>query len=109
MKSGEILTEIIIPNSGNKISKFIKIKERGAWDFALLSIAGIFDIKDKIIKSGKITFGGVAPIPWEEEGINKELINFKIDDENINKLSNSVFAKAEALDMNSYKIILAKI
>ena len=108
LKSGEILTEIIIPNSGNKISKFIKIKERGAWDFALLSIAGIFDIKDKIIKSGKITFGGVAPIPWEEEGINKELINFKIDDENINKLSNSVFAKAEALDMNSYKIILAK-
>lgn len=108
LKNGEILTEIIIPNSESKISKFIKVKERGAWDFALLSIAGIFEINDKIIKTGKITFGGVAPIPWEEERVNNELIGLKINEESVNNLSNIAFEKAEALDMNSYKIILAK-
>ncbi|MFZ1290184.1 MAG: xanthine dehydrogenase family protein subunit M [Melioribacteraceae bacterium] len=108
LKDGEILTEIIIPNSSNNISKFIKVKERGAWDFALVSIAGVFEIENKIIKSGKITFGGVAPIPWVEEKVNTGLTNFKIDENNIEKLSSLAFTKAEAMDMNSYKIPLAK-
>ncbi len=108
LKDGEILTEIIIPNSSNNISKFIKVKERGAWDFALVSIAGVFEIENKIIKSGKITFGGVAPIPWVEEKVNTGLTNFKIDENNIEKLSSLAFTKAEAMDKNSYKIPLAK-
>ncbi|MBK7104133.1 MAG: xanthine dehydrogenase family protein subunit M [Ignavibacteriae bacterium] len=108
LKDGEILTEIIIPKTSNKISKYIKVKERGAWDFALVSIAGAFEIENNIIKSGKITFGGVAPIPWEEEKVNAALSNFNIDENNIEKLSSLAFTKSEALEMNSYKIQLAK-
>lgn len=108
LKDGEILTEIIIPKTSNKVSKYIKVKERGAWDFALVSIAGAFEIENNIIKSGKITFGGVAPIPWEEEKVNAALSNFNIDENNIEKLSSLAFTKSEALEMNSYKIQLAK-
>ncbi|MBK8945328.1 MAG: FAD binding domain-containing protein [Ignavibacteriae bacterium] len=108
LKDGEILTEIIIPSVPNTVSKYIKVKERGAWDFALVSIAGVFEIENKIIKFGKITFGGVAPIPWEEEKLNAELTNFKIDESNIEKLSTFAFAKSEALEMNTYKIQMAK-
>ncbi|MCB0750343.1 MAG: xanthine dehydrogenase family protein subunit M [Ignavibacteriae bacterium] len=109
LKDGEILTEIIIPNPNTEtVSKYIKVKERGAWDFALVSIAGVFNIKNKKILDGKITFGGVAPIPWEEENLNAKLKNISIDEKSINQLSDSAFNKTDALEMNSYKIPLAK-
>lgn len=109
LKDGEILTEIIIPKPNkNTVSKFIKVKERGAWDFALVSIAGTFNIEGNKINKGRICFGGVAPIPWEEASVNIQLSAFNIKKESVIKLSNMVLDTATALDMNEYKISLAK-
>lgn len=109
LNNGDILLEIILPaNDKKNISKYIKVKERGAWDFALVSIAGVFEIDGKNIKKGKLAFGGVAPIPWEEEKVNKQLHNFLINDANIKNLSAMAFTDSEPLEMNYYKIKLAK-
>lgn len=108
LKENEILTEIIIPISDRSVSKFIKIKERGAWDFALVSIGGVFNVQENKINYGKIAFGGVAPIPWLEKDINKLLNNFIIKEDNIDMLINKAFIKAEKMEMNGYKILMAK-
>ena len=71
LKNGEIVTEIIIPDMPeNTKSKYIKIKERATWDFAIVSIAAVLSVNSEKINSGKIAFGGVAPIPWTEEKVN---------------------------------------
>jgi xanthine dehydrogenase YagS FAD-binding subunit len=50
LNSGEILTEVVIPAYEQyNTSKYIKVKERETWDFALLSIAGVFNIKNNTI------------------------------------------------------------
>lgn len=109
LNAGDILLEIIIPPVNKKlISKYIKVKERGTWDFALVSIAGVFDKNGEKLINGKISFGGVAPIPWLEETVNKNLKNLKLDENNINRISELAFQKAEGMSMNSYKIKLAK-
>ncbi len=109
LDDGEILTEIILPNiSSSTLSSYIKVKERETWDFALVSIAGVFNRNRNIIKDGKITFGGVAPAPWEEHEVNKQLVNFKVTEENISELSNLAFHNHDALEMNGYKVILAR-
>lgn len=109
LNKGDLLLEIIVPAVRNKlVGKYIKIKERGAWDFALLSIAGVFNKEGNKIKNGKIAFGGVAPIPWEEEIINSNLTNLILNENNIIKLSNYAFTNAEEMSMNSYKIKMAR-
>jgi len=109
LEDGDILTEIILPNlSSSSISSYIKVKERETWDFALVSIAGVFNRNGNIIKDGKISFGGVAPAPWVEEEVNKQLENFKVTEESISKLSGIAFKNHDALEMNEYKVILAR-
>ena len=83
LQNGEILTEIIVePKSERSISKYIKVKERGAWDFALVSIAGVFETEGDVIKNGKIVFGGIAPVPWIDKKINENLRGLKINERN---------------------------
>ena len=109
LQKGDLLLEIMIPPVDKKIAgKYIKVKERGTWDFAMVSIAGVFNKDGNKIKNGKIAFGGVAPIPWEEEIINQNLTNLNLNEENINRISDLAFTKAEAMSMNAYKIKLAR-
>ncbi|MCB0730089.1 MAG: xanthine dehydrogenase family protein subunit M [Ignavibacteriae bacterium] len=109
LNSGELLTEIIIPPiNNNTVSSYIKVKERGAWDFALVSIAGVFNKNDNKITDGKIVFGGVAPSPWQDKKINDNLVSFNLTQENIKKLSSLAFEKTDVLEMNEYKVTLAK-
>lgn len=109
LQKGDLLLEIIIPPVDKElVGKYIKVKERGAWDFAMVSIAGVFDKEGNKIKNGKIAFGGVAPIPWEEKIINQNLTNLNLNEENINRISDLAFTKAEAMSMNAYKIKLAR-
>lgn len=109
LKEEEILTEIIIPLPNSDVkSKFIKVKERGAWDFALVSIAGVFNVKNDHIIQSKVAFGGVAPIPWFDIKVNNMLKNFNISETNIEKLMRVAFSDAEAMEMNGYKILMSK-
>ena len=109
LTDGDLLLEIIVPPVNQKlVGRYIKVKERGGWDFAMVSVAGVFNKDGNKIKNGKIAFGGVAPIPWSEEIIIQNLTNLNLNEENINKISNLAFKKAEAMSMNSYKIKMAR-
>lgn len=109
LNRGEILTEIIIPPLDSDVkSSYIKIKERGTWDFALVSISAVLKLKKNIVETGQIAFGGVAPIPWMDNTINEKLSGLVMNEENINKLSSLAFDNADPLEMNSYKVILTK-
>jgi xanthine dehydrogenase YagS FAD-binding subunit len=109
LKDGEIVTEIIIPEPiEGTVSSYIKIKERGTWDFAVVSVAAVVTKKGSTISSGKIAYGGVAPIPWTEENVNSRLKNMDPKKSEIEKLSKSILSQAEPLEQNNYKVILAK-
>jgi xanthine dehydrogenase YagS FAD-binding subunit len=65
LRKGEILKEIklALPAKGNK-STYLKLKERGTWDFAVVSAAVNAALSGKTVQDIKIYAGGVAPIPW---------------------------------------------
>jgi xanthine dehydrogenase YagS FAD-binding subunit len=109
LKDGEIVTEIIIPEPIEAtVSSYIKIKERETWDFAVVSVAAVISKTSSKISSGKIAFGGVAPIPWTEENVNSRFKNMEPNKSEIEKLAKSILSQAEPLEQNKYKVILAK-
>lgn len=109
LRPGDILSEITIPLlPKNTSSAYIKVKERGAWDFAIVSIAAVVQIFQGMIHYGKITFGGVAPIPWFDEALSAQLKNLAVSKQNFNRLTESVLKEAYPLNQNAYKHVLAK-
>jgi len=109
LEPGEIITEIQIPDlpEGAK-NGYLKFKERDAWDFAMVSVAAVLQTKGTQIKSGRIAIGGVAPIPWIEAELNSQLAGMIINEENLKQLAQKALSKAEPLDKNEYKLLLAQ-
>ncbi len=109
LKPGEIITEIQIPDlPANAKSGFIKFKERGAWDFAMVSVAAIINPEGKLLKSGRVVLGGVAPIPWFEKEVSAQLVGLEMNEDNFKKVASEALKKAEPLGKNAYKLPLAR-
>lgn len=109
LKPGEIITEFIIPNfTASTSSKYIKFIERGIWDFSIVSIALVVSKSGNKIKSAKIVFGGVAPIPWVDENSTRLLHGMNLSDKSIEDAAASALVDAEPMEKNRYKIPLAR-
>jgi xanthine dehydrogenase YagS FAD-binding subunit len=108
-KPGEIVTEVLIPDvSSITKSSYVKIKERGAWDFAIVSVGAVIESNNNVVQKGRIAFGGIAPKPWIDESLNKTLIGLDLTDNTIDSTAQSILKNAEPLEMNNYKIILTR-
>jgi xanthine dehydrogenase YagS FAD-binding subunit len=100
----EILREVNIPpaKKGDK-SVYVKLTERGTWDFALVSAA----VRGTAAGSGfselRIVMGGVAPIPWRMPEVEDALKNKKISPALVKEASRAALAGARPLAENGFK------
>lgn len=109
LQPGEILTHVIVPElAPNTRSGYLKVKERGAWDFALVSAAIVLQQSDAAVLSGTLALGGVAPKPWFEPRLSAQLSGLPITPDRIEAVSQQVLADAEPLEQNAFKVPLAQ-
>ncbi|HKJ66525.1 MAG TPA: xanthine dehydrogenase family protein subunit M, partial [bacterium] len=60
------------------------------------------------VQSGRVAFGGVAPIPWQEDALNNQLSGLVMNDQNLEKVIQSAFTDASPLERNGYKVPLVR-
>jgi xanthine dehydrogenase YagS FAD-binding subunit len=107
LKPQELLTDVLIPKS-SRTSQYLKFKERGSFDFALVSIALAADVSGKKLNNLRIVMGGVAPVPWRAKQAEQVLEGKEVDDTLIEKAADAELKAAEPLEQNEYKVILSK-
>jgi len=110
LNSDEVVREIKIPHpkSGEK-STYYKLKERGAWDFALLSAAVEGVVSGGVFKDIKIVLGGAAPIPWRLEKAENIIRGKAATDELLRQATREELKEARALKENGYKKDLLEV
>jgi xanthine dehydrogenase YagS FAD-binding subunit len=111
LSSDEILTQVVVPapvGSGWR-STYLKFRERGSYDFALSAVAlrVALDAEQKI-RDARLVLGGVAPIPWRCEKVEKALVGRKIDAATCEFAAKLALDGAEPLEHNAYKIMLTQ-
>lgn len=101
---GEVITEVKIPNtkSGDKCTYF-KLKERGTWDFALVSAAVKGSLNGKTFSDISIVLGGVAPVPWKAQAAEKMIRGKKVTEDLIRQAAKETLKEAKPLEENAYK------
>lgn len=109
LKPGEIVTEILVPDvpPGTR-SGYLKLKERGVWDFATVSAAAVLQIQQDIVKAARVALGGVAPIPWWEKQLSSQLKGMTTKSDNLEQIAANSLKEAEPLEQNAYKIPMAR-
>jgi len=104
----EMLVALEIPaGSQGRKGAYLKLKERQAFDFAIVSIAVSLALKGTIAADARVVFGGIAPFPLRSAKAEAALKG--------KELKNAVPAAcaacvegAQPLSKNSYKIDAAK-
>lgn len=109
LEPGEVVTEILLdtPASGTR-SLYRKVRERGAFDFALAGAAAVVTLSGGTVRSAKIVLSGVAPVPWRAVEAEKAITGKTLDAGVITAAAAAAVKDATALPENEYKILLVK-
>jgi xanthine dehydrogenase YagS FAD-binding subunit len=106
----EILKEVVVPLPGpGAKSAYLKFKERGAWDFALVSAAAAGTFSGRSASSLHLVMGGLAPIPWRMKAAEEALRGKKLNEDLVRQAAKASLQEARPLEENAYKVELAEV
>ena len=108
LQQGEIVTEVALPAASGVKSSYRKIRERGAWDFALVSVALAVRLSGSTVAEARVVLGGVAPAPWRSAAAEAALIGKEPTPSVAAAVAAAAVAGAQPLEQNAYKVLLAK-
>ena len=100
-----VAVEIPAPVRGSK-GVFLKLKEREAFDFAIVSAAVMVTIENNILLGSRIVLGGIGPVPFRAKVAEAVLKGKKIADA-MEAVPRAVEG-AQPLSNNGYKVKAAR-
>jgi len=108
LKPNEFMTHVEIPNpaSGTKMA-WNKLKDRQVYDFALTSVAVAFTMDGNNWKDGRITLGGVSPVPYRAKVVEDALKGKDIKG-TIKQAAAQIRTVARPMSLNAYKVDVAQ-
>jgi len=109
LRPGEVVTAIVVPPARGRISAFVKFAERGAWDFAVASVAVVVQKgEDGKLMGGRVVLGGVAPVPWLAPKASEALTGSELSEAAFGRIAELALEGAQPLAQNGYKVPLTK-
>jgi len=85
-----------------------KVRDRGSWDFALVTVAAAFKVESARIADARIAVNGVAPYPVRLETAEKVVVGTAGGEEVATRAGEVAVAGARPLRQNDYKIPLMR-
>jgi xanthine dehydrogenase YagS FAD-binding subunit len=104
LEQNEILREIKMPlTKKEEKSTYHKLKERGSWDFGVVSAAVKGTVSGGTFRDIKIVLGGVAPIPWRLTKAESIIKGKKVTEGLVREATREALKEAKPLEENGYK------
>jgi xanthine dehydrogenase YagS FAD-binding subunit len=110
LEPGELLTGVVVPEaSAAWRGIYTKGRERTAGDFAVVSVAAGFELRDGVMRDCRVVLGSVAPTPVRS-GAAETLLEGQEPSQDVAKTgAEAAFAGAQPLSHNAYKAELARV
>ncbi|WP_102224546.1 FAD binding domain-containing protein [Acidimangrovimonas sediminis] len=110
LKPGELVTAITLPAAAagfRRHARYLKLRDRTSFAFALVSAAAMLRIEDGIIAEARLAFGGVAAKPWRALDAEAALKGARPDADAFATAAARALEGAAATAGNGFKIPLA--
>jgi xanthine dehydrogenase YagS FAD-binding subunit len=106
---GEVLTEILLdPPLAGARSAYRKVRERGAFDFALAGTAIVLALAGGKVQTARVVLSGVAPAPWRSADAEKALVGKSLDAATATAAAAAAVKDATPLPWNEFKVPLVR-
>lgn len=105
----EIMINVQIPNwpAGSK-GIFLKYRERGAWDFAIVSLAMVVSLKNGVVDKAGIALSGVAPVPYRVKIAEQAILGKPLNADTATAVASITPQGARPMSKNAYKVDIIK-
>ena len=104
LDTDELVTAVRFRVPEGYTTAYDKFRVREAVDFAIVSLAYAYRMKDGLIEDARIVLGGVAPVPMERKKVEAFLAGRKPDEALAEAAAELAVEGTAALANNSYKI-----
>jgi xanthine dehydrogenase YagS FAD-binding subunit len=109
LEPGELIARVTVPATPfARRSRYVKVRERAAFSFAVVSVAAALDLEDGEVREARIALGGVAHKPWRARHMEEALKGAPATDEVFREAAEAELSQAWPLRDNAYKITLAR-
>ncbi len=111
LEPGDLIVALKLPADARNFSghaRYLKVRERTSYAFALVSAAACLSIARGAITDARIALGGVAAKPWRAREAEKLLVGLGPDAKNFRRVAEAALAEAKPSGDNEFKIELAR-
>lgn len=108
---GELIVALRLPADAASFSRnarYLKLRERTSYAFAVVSAAAALEIEDGTLRAARIALGGVAAKPWRAREAEAFLAGRQPTAEVFTQAAELALAEARPSGANAFKIELAR-
>ena len=109
LEPGDLVTHITLPPpNARATSRYLKLRDRASYEFALASAAVIVEVADGRFKGARIAMGGIATKPWRMSAVEQRLTGAAVDEATIRDAARLAVRDAKPQSENGFKVELAQ-
>ena len=107
LQPGELIVEVrVAPGRYARRARYLKVRDRASYEFAVVSIAAALDIDGGSIRAARVAAGGVGTRPWRMRACEQALIGKPPTRETFEAAARLSIDGAAPLSGNRYKLDL---
>src|SRR5438874_885797 len=109
LEPGDLVTHITLPPPNVRAtSRYLKLRDRASYEFALASAAVIVEVADGRFEGARIAMGGIATKPWRMSAVEERLTGAAVDEATIRDAARLAVRDAKPQSENGFKVDLAQ-
>ena len=111
LEPGDLIVALRLPAEAARFAthaRYLKLRERTSFAFAVVSAAAALDLDNGAIRSARLALGGVAAKPWRARAAEDALAGVRPDVTAFRRAAEVALADAKPSGDNAFKIELAK-
>jgi xanthine dehydrogenase YagS FAD-binding subunit len=104
---GELIVEVRVPGGPySRRARYLKVRDRASYEFALVSAAAALAIEDGVIRQARLAVGGVGTRPWRLRECEAALAGRRPEKQVFEEAARLAIQGARPLQHNHYKVEL---
>jgi xanthine dehydrogenase YagS FAD-binding subunit len=109
LQPGEIITTLVLgPPLASARSRYVKLRDRESFEFALASAAVVVQFDGHRMREARVALGGVATKPWRATAAEKILRGAEVTREVFRSAAAAAVRDAKPRRHNAFKVALAQ-
>jgi xanthine dehydrogenase YagS FAD-binding subunit len=109
LEPGDLITHVTLPPPiARATSRYLKLRDRASYEFALASAAVVVEVADRKFRFVRIAMGGVGTKPWRMSAAERSLMGASVDEASIRQAATVALGDAKPQTDNAFKVELAQ-